>query len=169
MTNLAFLDELRRRYRALTTRERLVVTIGGIVLVLFLADRLAVAPLLAARRSDRRAIAHDRRLLVWMEGVAHRVEALRRENVHPATDEPLTLAAQQSLAAHGLSATRIETGGSGTVKVVFTTVSFPALVGWLHAFALQSGARVRSLTLRRKPHSHGLVSATVTLRRRPPP
>jgi general secretion pathway protein M len=168
MSNLAFLDDLRRRYRALTARERLAVTIAGVVLGLFLVDRLAVAPLLAARRSDRRAIAHDRRLLAWMNGVAQRVDALRRQNVHPAADGPLTLAAQQSLSARGLSATKIETGGSGTVKVVFATVPFPALVGWLHAFAIESGARVRSLTLRRKPHSHGLVSATVTLRRRPP-
>lgn len=164
---MEFLDELRRRYRALAPRERLAVTVGGIVLALFLVARLAVMPLLSARSADRRAVAHDRRLLAWMDGVAQRVTALRREDVHPTTDEPLTLLAQQSLAARGLSATKIEAGGSGTVKIVFSSVDFPDLVGWLHAFALASGARVRSLTLRRQPHASGLVSASVTLRRQP--
>ena len=165
---MLLLDDLRRRYRALAPRDRHWVTVGAVVLALFLVDRIAVAPLVSARAADRRAIAHDRRLLAWMDGVARRVEALRRQNVHPVTNEPLTLLAQQSLAARDLSATKIETGGSGTVKVVFASVSFPSLVGWLHAFALASGARVRSLTLRRKPHASGLVQATVTLRRRPP-
>lgn len=165
---MSVLDDLRRRYQALAPRERLWITFAAALLALLLVDRIAVAPLLAVRTQDANAVAHDRRLLAWMEGVAARANALRRDQVPSHPNEPLPLIAQQSLAAHGLDATKIDSGGSGTVKLVFASVSFPSLVEWLHAFALASGARVRSLTLRRQPHASGMVSATVTLRRQPP-
>lgn len=163
------LNDLRARYRSLAPRERLLVTLAAAALALVLVDRLAVQPLLAARENDRRAVAHDRRLLAWMERVAAKVEALRTQAVHPAAaTTPLTLLAQETLAGHGLSASKIASGGRGSVKVVFASVPFSRLVLWIHDFSLESGARVRAFTAHRLRGQPGLVSASVSLKRSPP-
>lgn len=164
---MAIIDELRSRYRALAPRERRLLILAGVVVILFLLDQIAIQPLLTAERRDRQAVAHERRLLHWMEGIAARVDSLRHESHGGArSDAPLPLLAQKTLASMGLHATKIESTGRGSLKVVFASVSFPRLVSWLHTFALASGARIRSLSLTHKPHQPGMVSATVTLKRR---
>lgn len=154
-------------WRRLQTRERRLIGIAVLVIVLVLGWTLVWEPMREARRATIDQIAGQRALADWLERVAPEVERLRgARRVERTLEGNSTLAViDQGARAAGLAGAlkRIEPGTGEEVRVVFEQAAFPDLMRWLATTVAERPLAVTRLTADRS--GPGRVDSVVVLRR----
>lgn len=154
-------------WRRLQLRERRMVAVAMVVILLVVGWTLVWEPLREARRDLSEQLAGQRALVDWLDRVAPEVQRLRDER-----PPERTLAGQSTLAiidqgarAAGLAGAlkRIEPDTGDEARVVFEQASFPDLMRWLTTTVMQRPLAVARLTADRA--GPGRVDAVVVLRR----
>ena len=154
-------------WRRLQIRERRIIGVAVVVIVLVLGWTLVWEPLRDSRRDLTEQLAGQRALVDWLDRLAPEVQRLSAERAPERTlSGQSTLAViDQGARAAGLAGAlkRIEPGTGDEVRVVFEQASFPDLMRWLTTTVAERPLAVTRLTADRA--GPGRVDCVVVLRR----
>ncbi|GGE42691.1 type II secretion system protein M [Halopseudomonas oceani] len=157
-------------WSGLAPRERRILLLGGLALVLILAWVAIWEPLVQGRSALRSEVARMSAEAVWMEQASDEVRRRARlEQRAPALPggggSVLTLIEVSANAAGLRSAlTRVQPEGEGA-RLILDDVSFDALMGWLAELEQRQGLLVTQLALEGS-EAAGQVSARILLEQR---
>jgi general secretion pathway protein M len=150
----------------LSARERLVLGVAAIVVVLLLAWAFLLEPMSARQAALQARIAAQGRTLQQLD----EAEALLRAGAAPAARQAdfggrsMASVVEQGLRMAGLAASirRIEPAQDGSVSVVLEQAPFDPLVGWLQDTSAATGVTVTEFSLDRAEVA-GTVNARLRL------
>lgn len=157
-------------WTALAPRERRILILGGVALVLILVWVAVWEPLVQGRSALRSDVARLSAEAVWMEQtsdeVRRRARLEQRSPVLPGNGSSVLTLIEVSANAAGLRSalTRVQPEGEGA-RLILDAVSFDALMGWLAELEQRQGLQVSELALE-AGESAGQVSARLLLERR---
>jgi len=155
----------------LEPKERMMLAVGGVVLLLLLIYVLVLAPLRSGYQSLQLGVAKQRDTVVWMQGSAQTIERLRRSGGAAAQGlggRSLLAVTDSTARAGGLGAAlkRVEPEGGNSVRVWLDGAPFDVLIKWLGTLSTRHGVDANSVTLERSEVA-GLVNARLTLEAAP--
>jgi general secretion pathway protein M len=112
-------------------REKRLLSIGGLVIVLVIFYSTLISPALDGREVIRETLPGLKRQLATMQGQAAEAKRLAgsAQNAAPSGDS-LNSAVTSSLADRGLNATKVQLSGNA-VQIEMKNVSFSAWIVWL--------------------------------------
>ncbi len=143
---------LTERWMARSPRERLLLSVAGVLAALMLVWFALAAPALAARERAGRAYASAADLYEEMTAGAR--EAARLRLSAPAIQDeadqaPLRTAASALARDFGLQISRIQPGEAGALAFVFETADPGDLFRWIEGLQTRYGVAASTVTLRR--------------------
>lgn len=158
---------MKQWFLSLAPRERLVVGVGGGVVVLVLLYVLLIEPFVQGIAERERRIARLEEDLAWMVDAASEVAALRETGATTNEidgDQPVYLAIDDAVSEAGLpQPDELAPDGSDTARVEFDEVAFDRLMGVIADLESQSGIVVTRARFERQ--EEGIVRARLTLER----
>jgi len=156
-------------WNKLSERERQILAIGAVVVVLLIGWAFVWHPLARARVQMQARVAQQSSDLAWMRQSAAELTALRAKGARGKVDrqgKSLFALADVTARGAGLGAAlkRVEPAGTGpkSVRVSFEGANFDALSGWLDALSRDFGVQAVDLSADRV-EGVGLVNARVVL------
>jgi len=156
-------------FTGLAPRERAMVSIAAVVVVLALVYAVAWGPLASSVSRLQQSVEEQQALKQWMQQSAAEVNQLR--GAAGATDDHRSLLAvvdQTSKQSQlGPAVKRIEPDGQELVRVSLEQASFDDMVTWLGSLQRSYGVSVADVSLDRQAES-GRVNARITLKRSGP-
>lgn len=159
-------EPLLARYRELQLRERVLVAVGGAVVLLTLIYLLLWEPAAHARQQQAAALADARALAERLEIIAATVQKARASGVGAVQGREqslLTLIDQQGKSSElGKAPTRLQPEGENEVKIWFEDVPFDALSRWMATLEGRYGVQISAAELERRSGA-GLVNARLTV------
>lgn len=159
---------LLERYRELQPRERLIVAVGGVVVLLTLIYLLLWEPFAKAHERQAAALADERALAERLETIATTVQKAQASGVGAIQGREqslLTLVDQQGRSPElGKAPARLQPEGENEVKVWFEDVPFDALVRWMATLESRFGVQITGAEFERRA-GDGLVNARLTVTR----
>ena len=160
------MSTLRQRWDALAPRERGMLTLGAIVVVLVVGYLAIWEPLVQRRDAWRVRVAAAEADLAWMRSVAPQVEAQSANRPATLLPDSRSLLARADASARdaglGASLLRVEPVSALQVRVYFEQAGFDAMMRWLETLAERHGTRVVEMSAQRAA-GVGLVDVRVTL------
>lgn len=158
---------IRAWWIALAERERRMLSVGGIVVVVLLGWSFGWHPLALARETLQQRVARERGDLAWMRRASGELTNLRDKGARGQVDrqgKSLFALADVTARGAGLGASlkRVEPTGARSVRVSFEGANFDALIGWVDALARDYGVQATDLSADRV-EGIGLVNARVVL------
>lgn len=153
------LDALIDYLAARSERERRMLAIGAVALVLILVFAIIV-PLDRSVAHAKTRLTQKRADLAWMQGVAPEIAG----HLPLSSGESLILIVDRSARESGLEKALAgsEPGGQNSLSVRLEKASFDKLVAWLGRIAQQNGVVVDSATIE-KTGVPGEVNAAIVL------
>jgi general secretion pathway protein M len=153
---------------SLAARERVMVIVGAIALLLLLFYSLLWSPLRSGYLALQEGVGGQRETAVWMEQSAQTLAQLKRSRGPAASGlggQSLLALADRTARSDklGNALKKVEPEGRDSVKVWLEGASFDVLVGWLGTLNEKYGINVDSVTLERVSETAGRVNARITL------
>jgi general secretion pathway protein M len=153
---------------SLSARERIMVIVGAIVLVLLLLYALVWSPVRSGYLELQEDVIGQRETAVWMQESAQRLAQLKSSRGSVASGlggQSLLALADRTARTDGLgdALKRVEPEGSNSVKVWLEGASFDVVIGWLGSLSDKYGVNVDTVTLERVSGMAGRVNARLTL------
>jgi len=150
----------------LERRERLMVGVGGALLLWLLLYLMFWKPVADEYSGLKESVAAQRETLTWMQQAAAQIKAFQRSGTNGATGlggRSLLAVVDQSARAGGLASVikRIEPDGSKGVKVWLEGAAFDAMILWLGQ--LDKSYRIEASLITLEPIGEGRVNARLTL------
>jgi general secretion pathway protein M len=156
-------------FTGLAPRERAMVSIAAVVVVLALVYAVAWGPLASSVNRLQQSVEEQQALKQWMQQSAAEVNQLR--GAAGASDDHRSLLAvvdQTSKQSQlGPAVKRIEPDGQELVRVSLEQASFDDMVTWLGSLQRSYGVSVADVSIDRQADS-GRVNARITLKRSGP-
>lgn len=160
------IDELRDWYQTLAPRERKIVAVGGVALLLIVLWLAMIAPWLSASSSLHAQVQSDTRLLAWMRQAAAEVKQLEKATSSSPSNDRQSLFSTVEQTARGSSIgghiKNFQPRGNDTVQIRLEGAPFDALVTWLGQLQAQHGVLASSLGVQ-QAQAPGAVNADITL------
>lgn len=158
---------MRAWLAGLEPRERLLVIVAAVALILFLLFVLVLQPLHSSYNNLRASVAEQRETAQWMAQSARNFSQLKRNRGAPVKGlggRSLLAVTDSTARAGGLGPAlqRVEPEGSNGVRVWLEDAAFDDLVRWLARLGSAHGVYVDSLTLERSDAA-GRVDTRLTL------
>ena len=157
---------MKEWFTGLALRERTMVSIAAVVVVLALVYAVAWGPLASSVSRLQQSVEEQQALKQWMQQSAAEVKQLR--GAAGATDDHRSLLAvvdQTSKQSQlGPAVKRIEPDGQELVRVSLEQASFDDMVTWLGSLQRSFGVGVADVSIDRQADS-GRVNARITLKR----
>ncbi len=155
---------LRAWYDGLAPRERRLVIIGTIAVVLMLLYFAVITPIRSAHSRLMNDVQQKRQLLALINRSAGRIQSATTGGGHLQPGESVFAATSSSIQASPISGAvqRLEQNQNGGVRLSLSGVSFDALVEWLGTLSNQKGIRTTRATIQ-QGNNPGTVDATLTL------
>jgi general secretion pathway protein M len=162
---------MRAWWDKLEARERSMVALGSLAVVLMLGWALVWHPLASKRAELAQTIDAQRRDLAYVRVAGAEVDRLRAAGTRARGDRQgrsLLALADATARAGGLESAlrRVEPLGTTSVRVSFEFASFDALVGWIESLTRDYGIEATDVSADRAD-GVGLVNARVTLQDAP--
>jgi general secretion pathway protein M len=161
------LRPLKARFMELQPRERTIVVVGLVLVLLTAIYTLGLAPLYKAVNDRNQRITQKQQDLAWMQGVVGKLSTMGAAlpNASSRNDSMVVLIANSAGGGGvGTSLTGQTPDGPDAVRVRFEGVQFDALVLWLGALQKDLGIHVKAAEINRTGQS-GQVNASLTLSR----
>ena len=138
----------------LSYRERWVLLIGSVLLVLILSYFGWWQPFMATQVQLTQIITSQQKTLQWMTTAAAEIQQLRQQSHHstsPTHSPSLLTLIDKSMQPGALNSVskRIESKGNQEVQMAFETVSFTELMHWLEQLYNQYQVQVDSIHIER--------------------
>lgn len=163
----ALLLPLKERFMALQPRERLIIVVGSILVLLIALYTLGIAPLNKAVSERNARVLQKQQDLLWMQSIAAPLSALQRaQPAQASAGESLVVVIANSASSGNIAGAltgQTPDGGNG-VRVRFEGVQFDALVVWLGALQRDYGIQVKTAEINRIAQP-GQVNASLALSR----
>lgn len=163
------MNALQRTWQGLQPRDRRILAIGAVLVVLMLGYVLLWRPLHTARDTWRERVALAQADVVWMRAVAQQIEGQAAPGPASAAPDTRSLLARADATAReaglGSALLRVEPVADGQVRVYFEDVGFDALMRWVETLAATHGTRVAELSAQRAS-GVGRVDARLSLEER---
>jgi general secretion pathway protein M len=151
-------------------RERLILMLGGILVVATLLYLLVWEPLVRERTNLANRVKAQGKTLVWMQQASEQVKQLRSQS------QNLTKKANQSSLMSIVDSSakrskirkpiqRIEPEGKNGVKLWIENVDFDTLVRWLGEVERRHGVLINRATITRNEETAGQVNSRLSLER----
>ena len=154
-------------YNALQPRDRLIVLVTAILLLLILLYLIVWSPVASRLETTRQTVNADRSLLVWLQKNGAEIRQLRgsgnNSNARPTTRNiSLINAVESSARQMGIrkSITHLEPKGDTGISVQIKAANFDQLIRWQGSMQQQYAAEVTQVTIKPTGES-GLVDATI--------
>ena len=155
-------------FTALAPRERTMVSIAAVLVVLALIYVAAWNPLSSSVASLEQSVEEQQALKQWMQQSAAEVNRLRNASggVGAGDHRSLLAVVDQTSKQSQLTPAvkRIEPDGQELVRVSLEQASFDDLVTWLGSLQRNHGVSVADISIDRQPDS-GRVNVRLTLKR----
>ncbi len=150
----------------LEPRERLLISSGGVVLLVLLLYLMIWEPVAGNYQALKDGVAEQKKTLLWMKQSAAELQVLRRRgstNARGLGGRSLLAVVDQSARSGGLgpSIKRIEPEGSKGVKVWLEGVAFDPMILWLGKITRTYQIETSLITI--EPQGGGRVTARLTL------
>lgn len=159
------MDTIRQFWRERAPRERLVLGLGGSVLLLTLVYLLLIEPAWSGITRLERSLPQQRAQAAELDALLGEVKGLRAQP-QVATVSPAEMkgAIEKSLGRAGLKTARMVPLSDGDVQLTFANVPYGSFVAWLASIERELGARTTSVTVTGKEGAPGNVDAELALR-----
>lgn len=156
------IDSLRRKFDALSDRERRIVVVGGVVAAALLLLAIVMPLERGVSRSAER-VTRKQADLGWIQQMAPALAAAPQAT--PTNSESLIVLIDRSARDAGLgqALTGSQPSGNGALRTQFEKADFNRLVDWIALLAQQYGVQAESATFE-AGGSPGVVDAVVVLR-----
>jgi general secretion pathway protein M len=156
------MERLARWLGALSERERRMVLLGGVAVVLIVILG-GLLPLQRAASAAAQRVERKRNDLAFLRAVAPQLAGLAASA--PPLRGSLVVVVDRSAREAGLgrALTGSEPSGDGALRVTLEQTSFDTLVNWLAQLAQRYGVSVDSAVIERG-NTAGIVNATLVLR-----
>ena len=150
-------------FDTLTERERRLVVLGAVVVVLIIIFGVLL-PLDSSVTKARARVIQKQADLVWMRGVAPYLQAVPVTNRGAGTGESLLVVVDRSAQESGLQKTLAGTEPSGpsAIQVRMEKAPFDQMIGWLSRLSQQNGLGVDGATID-SAGAPGMVNAAIVL------
>ena len=160
---------MKEWFTGLALRERTMVSIAAVVVVLALVYAVAWGPLASSVSRLQQSVEEQQALKQWMQQSAAEVNQLRGAAGAAADHRSLLAVVDQTAKQSqlGPAVKRIEPDGQELVRVSLEQVSFDDMMTWLGSLQRSSGVSVADLSIDRQADS-GRVNARITLKRSGP-
>ena len=146
----------------LTSRERLVVMLGGIILIGVIGEVMIGEPFIHALKQLETSVIAQQATLTWMEQAAQEIQRLRRSSrPSSVSSSSLLLLIDESLRNHALQKAVVEPQGE-EVNVSFETVSFTQMIQWLEKLYRQQQVKVKNIRIERQVEEADQVKVKIT-------
>ena len=149
-------------WNARNPREQAILGGGAVVLVLVFGYLLLWEPASIERARLTRNLPVLRANLAEMETLAQEARGLSANRAPTLRGDALTQALQDSLAQHGLKATRLMATGDNATQVQLDKAPFGSVAGWLQDVRLQQRLKVTDAHIS-YVGATALVNVTATL------
>lgn len=125
------MEQLLEKYRSLSERERILVVVGGIGLVIALFYALVWSPLQTTITTSKKGIANKQELLVWVEQNANKAIQLKQSaGGGRSFTGSLPQAVNQAAARNSIDITRMQPQ-KDEIQVWVDKASFDSTLSWL--------------------------------------
>ena len=153
-------------FAGLEPRERLLVTGGGVVLLVLLLYLMIWEPIAGSYQTLNASVAEQKKTLVWMKQAAAELKLLQRSGSSTARGlggRSLLAVVDQSARSGGLGPAikRIEPEGGKGVKLWLEGVAFDPMILWLGKITRTYQIETSIITI--EPQGGGRVNARLTL------
>lgn len=133
-----------------TPRERRILAIAGVFLILVLLYGALIHPFYAGLARLRQTAAEQHSLLHWMRGTAREIQSLRGSGpAAPVSGGSILSVVDQAARREHLEGAvkRLEPDNVGGVRVWLKQAPFDQIVRWLGALQRDAGLRIESISL----------------------
>jgi len=158
--------QLKQRFMALQPRERMIVSIGGAAVLVFVIYAAALSPFYKAVADRTTHVTQKQQDLAWMQSMAPQLRALgvSRPVSNPNESLVVVIASTAGRANIASAITGQTPTGNTSVRVRFDGVAFDSLVTWLGILHSEFGIDVDSVDITHGPQP-GQVNAGLSLTR----
>lgn len=159
--------ELKARFMELQPRERLIIGVGSVLVLLTAIYTLGLVPLYKAVNERDQRVTQKQQDLAWMQSVAGKLNALgsAMPSASSANESMVVLIANSASGGGVATAMTGQTpDGPNGVRIRFEGVQFDALVLWLGGLQKDYGIHVKAAEINRSAQP-GQVNASLTLAR----
>jgi type II secretory pathway component PulM len=158
---------MKEWWNNLGLREKQLLSLGGIFLILFLLYEIIWSPISTHNASLRSDIAHNQKLLIWMEEADGHIQSLQK--MLQTTTSTMSSAALLSLLQKEVNQSpfannlqQLNQAENNAVRITFQKINFDALITWLTAIWKKDNLTVKQITV--APNgSAGIVDVTIVL------
>lgn len=146
---------MKNWWLTLQTRERRLVTVGGVLFLALTFHALVWEPYSRAFTELETRVAAQRELLVWMEQAAREVRRLRGAEAGgqapAASGQSLLATVDRTAKARGLgeAVKRVQPEGTGTVRVWMEQAPFDQMLLWLDTISSENHIRIGGVVAER--------------------
>lgn len=146
------IEQLKQYWDRLQARERRVLLVGAVALVLLILYAVVWEPLVDGRARLAREVTEQRALLAWMEQSAREVQVLRGNQASQGLGgQSLMSVVDRTARAEGLGEVleRVQPDGEKAVRVWLTQAPFDQSLRWLDKLTTIQGVRITGLVVER--------------------
>jgi general secretion pathway protein M len=162
------MQNLKAWYYGLQPRERLIILIGGVLILLTALYLFALAPFYAAVDARAQSVAQKKADLAWMRSVAGEMQVLgaNQPMLATPTNESLVVLVDRTAREAGLSSalTGQTPNGETGIRVRLESAAFDMAMMWLGNLELSHNVAIESATFDRTS-TPGLVNVNLVLNR----
>lgn len=141
------MDAVMQFWNERAPREKLILSVGGIVLLLVLFYLFLIEPAAQGITRLERGLPQQRQQSAQLEALLSEVRNLKsRTSAATISAAEARTAIEKSLAGAGLKAARIVPLSDGDLQISFANVSFSSWSTWLSNIEREIGARATNVT-----------------------
>lgn len=155
-------------WQARNAREKLLLGLGGIVVLALMYYSLVVEPLRDGITQKQQQVENELQLAAWLLAVAPEVQKMRRapgENSAQNNGSLLSIVDKTSKAAGlGKSVSRLQPEGDAEVRAWLESAPFNETLRWLRTLESSYGVEINELSFNRNNEA-GLIKARLIFKR----
>lgn len=161
-------QKLKTKWEQLSGREKQAVSIGGVIVAIFIAYQGIWAPLLNHADNLREQISADQKRLVWMQSADHELSKLEKQAAGlPSGVTPVVLLSQLQQQVQRAELDKfmksLKQVSNHAIQMEFEQVEFDKLIPLLANVTKQQRIVISQLSIT-ADHTPGVVNATILIK-----
>ena len=159
------MDALKQFWAERAPRERMILGVGGTVLLIVLLYLMLIEPAWSGINRLERSLPQQRAQAAELDALLGEVKSMKSQpQVAMVSPSEVKGAIEASLARAGLKAARMVPLSDGDMQLTFANVPYGTWASWLAGIERELGARTTSLVVTGKDATPGNVDAELALR-----
>ncbi len=159
-------DALKARWESLQPRERVIISVAGVLLLLVIVYQFLFSPIHHGLSRLHTTVTENQQLLTWMANTQQHIHTLSKSSTSAQRVEQSSLLStvdesvhESPIAAH---VTALQQGTNQAVVIKFNNVNFDALTTWLISLRKEYNIEAKQVVITQISHD-GEVQASIDL------